>query len=224
MIRQIFVSMKNAFLFDRLSVYRTSVIVMSASLLLLLPSCDFCRRLAGRPDSAEIEQMRVAMQNEELLKKQAAVDAAREDSLRSAIAQEKAMAAKDSLNAAMELEKKGVRILPVSNYGISGSEELSHRYYIVTGSYRMLPNAERQARDCRSAGYETVVIKLSNGYHLVTVSPSDRLSDIAAERVRVSKENFCPEDSWILVNDCKQAVPGDAESASGPGHGADAVK
>lgn len=206
MIRHIFMSMKNAFLFARLTVCRVSVIVMSLSLLLLLPSCDFCRRLAGRPDSEEIEQMRAAMQKEEQLKHQAAVEAAREDSLRTVLELAKAKAEKDSLDAAQDLERKGVKVLAVSNYGISEDVRLTHRYYIITGSYRMLPNAERQARDCRSAGYEALLIKLANGCHLVAVSPSDRLSDIAAERVRVSKENFCPEDSWILVNDCKQDV------------------
>lgn len=199
-------SMKNAVLFVRFPIGRVPVMVMSLSLLLLLPSCDFCRRLAGRPDSEEIERMRTEIQREEQLKHQASVEAAREDSIRAVVAQAKAKAEKDSLNAAQELARKGVKVLSVSNYGISKDVSLAHRYYIITGSYRMLPNAERQVRDCRSAGYEAVLIKLSNGYHLVAVSPSDRLSDIAGERVRVSKENFCPEDSWILVNDCKPEV------------------
>ena len=168
---------------------------------LALTGCDGFRRLAGRPTSADLAEMQVAV----LLRQKAERDAAyqpRIDSLRQV---EKAvadsLAARDSLAALDSLRKMNGMILKPSAMGGLYTTQLDYRYYIVVGAFTMRSNAEALLDRVQKAGYTGTLISFRNGYNAVGVCQTDHLPTAFASLKKVSTESFCPPDAWILVNE-----------------------
>ena len=165
-------------------------------MLVVLPfvtGCDFMRKLAGRPTSEEVENMRL-----EILRAEEAALEARLDSLRNV---EQRML-QDSLNAIDSIRQLGGSILNPASLGGLFATKLESRYYIILGSFRSRANAEALFNVTMNAGYKPALITFGKGGLIaVGVCPVNRLSDALTNLSEVKKESFCPKDVWILVNE-----------------------
>ena len=159
--------------------------------LLSLTGCDMFRRLAGRPTGKELEQMRL-----EMMQRQEAEHRERIDSLRKV---EAALA--DSIAVLDSIRQMHGTILNPSDIGGLFTTRLDSRYYIVVGSFKSRENAESLLVSVKELGYSPVLISFRNGFNAIGIAPADDLHRIFLSLKKVRKEDFCPEDVWILVNE-----------------------
>jgi predicted esterase YcpF (UPF0227 family) len=175
---------------------KKSIFVALALAAVLSTGCDFVRRLAGRPTSAELEAKRTS-----ILEAQQAAHMARLDSMRRI---EKQMA--DSLSALEEhlldslSQTKGTILNPAKLGGLF-TTKLEARYCIVVGAFRNRAYAERKLRACNEAGYPATIISFRNGLLAVSVCPSDSLDETLKTLRALRGKGICPQDGWILVNE-----------------------
>lgn len=161
--------------------------------LLLVCGCDAFRSLAGRPTSADIEQMRATLEARE------AYELWRQDSLAKARARlEDSLAALAQLDS-LKQEKGIVKDLSVFR-GLSSTMQLENRYYVVLGSFKEVRNAEKYRDTIKEAGFEAVVIRFKNGFNSVGVCPTDSPRALLDSMDKLRQEAFCPKDFWILEN------------------------
>ena len=174
---------------------RTFIIVL-ALILLCTSSCDFVRTLAGRPTTAQVEQLRLEQLAAEEARQQARLD--------SMARVEKQMA--DSL-AALEahlldsLSQANGTILNPAKMGGLFTTKLNSRYHIIVGAFRERRNAEKLFRKVEAAGFTPTLISFRNGYNVVGIYPSNTLADAYQNLLKAKAEPFCPSDVWILVNE-----------------------
>ena len=153
---------------------------------MLLQSCDFVRRLAGRPTAAQVE----AIREQRYMEEQARYQAIR-DSL------EAVQAAKQDT-----LDKVKSKMVPASKLGgVSGSTKLRTKYCIVVGAFRNADNAQRKRRQCDEEGYPANLVRFRNGLIAVAVCPTDSAGKAARELLNLIGTPICPKDGWILVNE-----------------------
>lgn len=164
--------------------------------VLVLTGCDGFRRLAGRPTSEELEQMRAELLRREEAEREAAAYQARIDSLRRV---EQAVA--DSLAVLDSLRQMRGTILNPSAMGGLFTTKLDYRYYIVVGAFTVRSNAETLLTQVQKAGYTGTLVNFRNGYNAIGVCPTDHLPSAFASLKKVKTESFCPPDVWILVNE-----------------------
>ena len=165
--------------------------------LLMLSGCDFLRRAAGRPDSGELEVLRNEMSRRMAAERDSIIAVnAREDSLKA-----EQTRIEDSLRIVEAVRAISDNMLSASSLGGISGERAVRKYHIVLGSYKMESNARTLAAKASVAGYTAELIRMRNGFIIVSVDPSDRIADILKSLRRVRLENFCPEDVWILVNE-----------------------
>lgn len=168
------------------------ILIALAAVMLLssLQSCDFLRRLAGRPTSAELAMLRAEKQREEAEYK------AHIDSLE---AVKKALA--DSIAAADSIRQIGGTVLNPSALGGLFTTKLDSRYYIVVGAFTRRANAESLLKRVQDKGYPATLISFRNGFNAVGLCQTDRLPEAFASLKKVKEEDFCPDDVWIMVNE-----------------------
>lgn len=172
---------------------KKSYILLILAAAMTLTGCDFMRKLAGRPTSAEIEMRRL-----EILRAEEAELQARLDSLRNAQIQIQL----DSLNALDSIRQMGGSILNPARLGGLFATKLEARYYVILGSFRTRSNAEALFNVAKTAGYKPALISFGKGGLIaVGVTPVNTLPDAYTALSEVRKEAFCPKDVWILVNE-----------------------
>jgi predicted esterase YcpF (UPF0227 family) len=171
-------------------------LIIALALVTLVSSCDFVRTLAGRPTSAQLEQIRQ--------QRMAAEEARHQATLDSMERVQKHMA--DSLEA---LEKylldsltqaKGTVLNP-SKLGGLYTTKLEAKYCIVVGAFRNRFYAERKLKECNAAGYTATIISFRNGLLAVSVCPSNSLAETLNTLKQLRGQGVCPPDSWILINE-----------------------
>lgn len=183
---------------------KRSYILVLLAVMMTVSGCDFFRRVAGRPVSADIEAKKVEIAHAEARKAEEAREQARLDSLQAAA--EKAreaeeMAARDSLAAHAALKEKECMIYNLSSLKGLSSGELDHRYYVIVGSFRDAANADKFiAKVAQEPGMEPVKVRFRTGMIAVGVCPRNRIAEMAAVVDDVRARSFCPKDAWILVN------------------------
>ena len=165
-------------------------VVSILMLLLTFSSCDFFRKVAGRPTAEELE----AKKSEILHNQQ--VQQARIDSLMKV----KQMLA-DSIAVLDSLREMKGTILNPSSLGGLFSTKLEARYYIIVGAFRSRANAEALLSEASDAGFYPAIVSFKNGLYAVGVAPCNTLSDAFLSLKSVMREDFCPDDAWILVNE-----------------------
>lgn len=168
-------------------------ILLLALLALSIPSvssCDFFRKLADRPTSAEIEAKRKYIEAAETAHQK------RLDSLKLAQKQ-----ASDSLAVLDSLKKTHSNLVSSAKMGGAALSRLDKRYCIVVGSFADRNNAEKMAARVSEAGYEPVVLAYNNGFTAVGVCPSNTLTEVFDKLKEVRTQKFCPADAWVLVNE-----------------------
>lgn len=168
-------------------------ILLLALLAICIPSvsgCDFFRKLADRPTSAEIEAKRQYIEAAETAHRN------RLDSLKLAQKQ-----ASDSLAVLDSLKNSHSNLVSSGKMGGVASSKLDKRYCIIVGSFADRNNAAKMASMVSAAGYEPVVMSYNNGFTAVGVCPSDTLTEVFAKLKEVKTQKFCPADAWVLVNE-----------------------
>ena len=157
-------------------------------LLLMTSSCDFLRRAAGRPSSADIEAKKEYISQIEAQRK--------------AEAEQKAMAMKytqDSLAAWEFIAESGIMLTPSSQFERLDTSLLESGYYLIIGTFFNEYNAMKTVAKVVDAGYSASTINLKPGYTTVGVCQSDDIVEFANSLKKVREEVFCPKEAWILV-------------------------
>lgn len=172
---------------------KTFLIIMAAAVL--VTGCDFVRTLAGRPTSAQLEQMR--------LNRIAAEEAAHQARLDSMAKAEKALAESLAAREAQLLDSltqaRGTVLNP-STLGGLFTTRLESKYYIIVGAFRTRSYAERKLNQCNGAGYTATIISFRNGLLAVGICPSDNLEETLKTLKQLRGTDVCPQDGWILMN------------------------
>lgn len=165
-----------------------------AATVILVSGCDLFRTLAGRPTSSDLEVMRA-----ELVRRQAAEEQARAEQI---AREQKRIADSVAVAAALDTLDRmgGVLRSPDKLGGLSASTVLEHKYYIVLGSFKDASNATRYAERINNAGYPASVITFKTGFNSVGVAPSDNPAEFLKSLREVTKQDFCSNGYWILVN------------------------
>lgn len=157
---------------------------------LCISGCDFIRSLAGRPTSEDIEAKKV------IIKAEHDREVARRDSADAVLRLQALQAASlDSLKAS------GCAFINVSDLRVTITSELSSKYYIVCGAFSDQSNAARMAAKLLENDCKSELIPYKNGSTAVGASPSDDISEVYRQYVRLHEGKLIPVDSWILVNE-----------------------
>ncbi len=184
---------------------KKNFILIALLSLMCLSGCDFFRKVAGRPTSADIQDRKELIAVAEKEKAEAAIEKARQDSLlavRKAEEEAARLAEQDSLAACDYL--RSVKCMMYDLKGLKGlsSGHLDHRYYIVVGSFGDASNADKfVARLAADPALEPVKMRFRTGMIAVGVCPRDKIKDVRTSFEEVRTQKFCPKDAWILVNE-----------------------
>ena len=170
-------------------------IILLAVCALFLQGCDFVRTVAGRPTSAQLDDIRKDRMAAEEARHQARLDsmAKAEKAMAEALAAREAQLL-DSLTQA-----KGTVLNP-SKLGGLFTTKLESKYYIVVGAFRTRSYAERKLTQCNSAGYTATIISFRNGLLAVAICPSNNLEETLKTLKKLRGTEVCPQDGWILMN------------------------
>lgn len=166
-----------------------AIIFTFCSVIAVANGCDFLRRVAGGPTSAEIK-----VKAESMLAAEAAKETARQDSIQ--------MASRhllDSAAAVDSLQKENV--LKPRTLGDLAAKEGLKKYYVIVGSFSSRANAERFSKDISGKGFPSELIQFKNGYTAVGIRGTDDVIQIRGSLNEVRRQDFCPEGVWILVNE-----------------------
>ena len=170
-------------------------LIFALAAVLLVTGCDFVRTVAGRPTSAQLDEIR-----KERMAAEEARHQARLDSMARA---EKAMAETLAAREAQLLDSlsqaKGTVLNP-SKLGGLYTTKLESKYYIVVGAFRTRSYAERKLTQCNQAGYTATIISFRNGLLAVAICPSDNLEETLKTLKKLRGTEVCPQDGWILMN------------------------
>ena len=171
-------------------------ILLLAVCAISLQGCDFVRTLAGRPTSAQLEDIRLQRMAAQEARHQAVLDSLdrvrkhKEDSL--ATLEQHLL---DSLSQA-----RGTVLNP-SKLGGLFTTKLETKYCIVVGAFRNRSYAERKLKACNEAGYTATIISFRNGLLAVSVCPSNSLNETLKTLKQLRGKEICPADGWILINE-----------------------
>lgn len=175
-----------------------------------LSSCDFLRRMAGRPTSSELavlEQKRDSLEIERRLKhKRPTPDAA--GTTPSAT---EGMANGDSVSKVTEPISDEAQIQALKDASGSlylrslsrfkGSAQASELFYVIAGTFKEVENAERFCRRLQDVFPQAQVLVLGNGLRLTAVYAADR-ADQTLSFLAENKAGL-PAEAWVLINDLR---------------------
>lgn len=174
---------------------------ISISLILIgginvFSSCDFLRRVAGRPTSEDLTLMSHLQQ----MKEQMRLDSLRrsEDSIR--IAQELIARQQraDSLTAARRLDSMGTKLSPVFRFGVP-ENDIPGKFNAIIGVFRTDEMAVQVLSRARGNGFDPLIFNFPSGEKAVCLISSDELSEVE-EVIREGRSTRdCPKDAWIYV-------------------------
>ena len=165
-----------------------------------LSSCDFFRKVAGRPTSAELQQKK-----EEIVRvEEQQAEQARLDSILAAQKAAEALALQqeqDSIQALEYLRAERCVLHNLSRMKGLKSGKLENRYYIIIGSFRDAANADRFIKKLGDdPRLQPTKIYFRTGMCAVGVCPQDRVKEVRESYEYVRTQDFCPKEAWILVN------------------------
>ena len=175
---------------------KRTLILALALTTLLAGSCDFVRRIAGRPTAEEVKQIHAEQLRAEEARHQAVLDSM--EQVKKHLAD--SIAARESYLLDSLAQAKGT-ILNPSKMGGLFTTKLEARYHIVVGAFRGRYYAERKLKSCNEAGYTATIVSFRNGLLAVAICPSNDLTETVKNLRQLRGTGVCPKDSWILVNE-----------------------
>lgn len=170
-------------------------LIIALALVTLVTGCDFVRTLAGRPTTAQVEEIRLQKMAAEEARHQAILDSMK----RAQEAMAEALAARESFLLDSLTQGRGTVLNP-SKMGGLFTTKLESKYYIVVGAFRNRAYAERKLKGCNAAGYTATIISFRNGLMAVGVCPSNSLDETLKTLKTLRGTEVCPQDGWILMN------------------------
>lgn len=160
----------------------------------LLTGCDFLRKVAGRPTSADITALREQIAAEEVAR------AARAKAIADSIAAVEKWRA-DSLAA-----EEAIRTVPGLAFSIKSlggiyGKRPSSRFLVIVGAFSNPDFAAKRAAACAKDGYPAEVIFFRSGLRAVGILPSDEAFFVTDTLEKLRGGTVCPPKSWILINE-----------------------
>jgi hypothetical protein len=195
---------------------RRNLIFIMLVLASTLTSCDYMRKMTGRPTSEEVAQIKGEIERLELLRQEEATLRANIDSLyavREALQDTIAnvIAEQSDSAAATEQQVEVVEIVqpvqvaqtqkraPVDNSRYL-TPYLENRYYVIIGVFQEYRNARALMDKAAKYGYSPVLVGCKDGLIGVGVCPVDEYEDAIRAQQILRREKFCPADIWIYTN------------------------
>ncbi|MCF0174708.1 MAG: hypothetical protein HUJ95_05135 [Bacteroidales bacterium] len=169
--------------------------ILPVVFICLLSGCDFIRKVAGRPTSADLNKAR---ENKIQL---IAKERAKADSI--AAEQQRLQAIADSIVAVQKADSayiadNNVIIRGASTLGLD--QFLPYPYYISLGIFRNKRNSAAKVSQVRKAGYEVTIGR--NGYcDFILICGRETLHDVLEAYKEVVQQSFCPADKLIFESD-----------------------
>lgn len=170
-------------------------LIFALAAVLLVTGCDFVRTVAGRPTSAQLDEIRKERMAAEEARHQARLDSM----ARAEKAMAETLAAREAQLLDSLTQAKGTVLNP-SKLGGLYTTKLESKYYIVVGAFRTRSYAERKLTQCNEAGYTATIISFRNGLLAVAICPSDNLEETLKTLKKLRGTEVCPQDGWILMN------------------------
>lgn len=160
---------------------------LTISFLLCLCSCDFLRRVAGRPDSARLEVLSAKVAADKALKESLAREAAAREAVR-----------KDSLAAMPAVLERN---LIIRDFFTSGEPltSMPARYNLIVGVYRTKKVSGEHFRRAENAGFEPFFVEFGDGLRALCLASDDSLQEIVDSYDAALESKACPVNSWIYV-------------------------
>ena len=182
---------------------KIALILAVLTLLPLAQSCDFFRKIAGRPTSVEIEAIREMERELEEFRNR-----------RDSIEMENQRIVDSISNVGAARTKKEETVTPVistpvptptpatksaegerSLYNLS---TIPYKHYVVVGTFSEFKNAEKKLREIEKQGYQGDLIAYHNGFTAVGICPSDDLQEVKASLRKIKQSGICRE-AWIVT-------------------------
>ena len=186
---------------------KKSYILLAIVVMMTITGCDFFRKLAGRPTSAEIEVKRQEMVAD--LEAKAARQKAIEDSL-ALVARNEA----DSIEACRYIQENKIRIYTAASLGGIAYDEYEEmvvdppldvtfdggNYRVIVGSFKEKRNADRKRTEIGMVRDEFWAhhVVFRNGMIAVATEPHDQIQGAVSGIHSLKGCGVCPEDVWIL--------------------------
>ena len=158
---------------------------------LMATSCDFMRKVAGRPTSEDLKTMVAAREQE----KEQAARAEQERQQRERERQYQA----DSLLAVQTME--GIVMNRLSELNVNVVTELPAKYNVVIGAFSDASNADNLISQLKAAGYEASPMRYRSGKTAVLACSSDSFVELGKSFASLQKEKYCPKDVWVIVKE-----------------------
>ena len=176
-----------------------------------LSSCDFLRKMAGRPTSTELvllEQKRDSMEIERRLKhkrRSAEVQPAQADSAAFPVATVPSAAKpadKNSDAAQIQALKDASGSLYLRSLSrFKGSAQANELFYVIAGTFKDAENAARFCHRLQVDFPQAQILTLGNGYTLTAVYATGRADD--ALSFLSEHKGALPSEAWVLINDLR---------------------
>lgn len=184
------------------NIMKHSTILCIVLMALTLSGCDFFRKIAGRPTSAQLEEKKIEIQAKEAEIAAMNAELARIDAERRRVA--------DSLSY-MDSIVLSVREVAFASrhkgYADSSQEGFT---YVVIGTFNQRTNAELLQKKAEGSGYDACIIRFGNGKNSVGILLPDDPKKAYGILLALKGETFCPADVWLLVPQSRSLEQNDA--------------
>ncbi len=163
--------------------------------ILCTSGCDFLRRVAGRPTSAELES------------KAERLEAARTEKLEAARAEKAKAAVQDSIKTVSpekieaslkELGRMKVCISSEFRYG-SPVKPIQYKYNVIAGVFRNTDSAAGIVEKAKAKGYGAFLIAFTAGVNAVCLAGADSPETFPGIIARAREDGLSPSDTWVYI-------------------------
>lgn len=160
--------------------------------ILCISSCDFLRKVAGRPTEADIEAKAgyIEKRRQEI-----------QDSVFASWKVQREAEVRDSIltaRAAHSLDSMGVKLSGVFRFG-EPLEKLEYRYNLIIGVFRNRSIADSKYKMASDCGFSPFLIPFNGGINALCLCGSDSLGDVVEVFVGGCAAKICPRDAWVYV-------------------------
>ena len=178
---------------------KRSVLLLMLAVALTLTSCDFMRKMSGRPTKEELNMLKGELERIDQLRQEEVRVRASIDSL-----EQVRKTLEDSLAVSQTVEvveeTPVVAPKPVVDNSRYLTANLENRYYVIIGAFQSYQNAKALLNTADKYGYSPVLIGCRNGLIGVGVCPVDDYGDALIALQMIKREKFCPANPWIYTN------------------------
>ena len=174
---------------------RRSIILPMLVIAMTVTSCDFMRKMVGRPPSDELELLKEEIGRIEQLRQEEARVRASLDSLE-AVRQGLQETVEETVEVAVEVAP----VQKAPDHSQYLTPNLENKYYVVIGAFQSYENARALMKKAARYGYSPVLLSCRHGLIGVGVCPVDEYEDALNALQILRREKFCPSDIWIYTN------------------------